>query len=309
MRTITYLIAICGATISQLCPVPAYATSTRTWISRSGNDNNPCSASSPCLSFAGALAKTAAGGEVDCLDAGDYSSQAQTAVTFSVTIDCHGLNATNYNPGTETGIEVNAPGGIVVLRGLTFNGAGSTNSIDVGIYVQAATTVHIEDCTIMGFRYGVADVRTTGLTQLFIKNTVIRGNHVNANSPGIVLEAAPKNSVVLENVQLLSNGYGIAVATGNNVLISRSVISGNGLAGIEADPGAQVYVENTKISHNVSYGIFAGGTVALANSDISFNTTSISGATVSYGNNRLFGNGGGTAPTPVGGASTDFGQQ
>jgi hypothetical protein len=30
---------------------------------------------------------------------------------------------------------------------------------------------------------------------------------------------------------------------------------------------------------------------------------------MSYGNNRLFSNGGGTAPTPVGGASTDFGQQ
>jgi hypothetical protein len=33
------------------------------------------------------------------------------------------------------------------------------------------------------------------------------------------------------------------------------------------------------------------------------------GATTSFGNNRLFANGAGTAPTPVGGASTDFGQQ
>jgi nitrous oxidase accessory protein NosD len=310
MRKIAFLIAVCGAAIwLQLCSAPAYATSTRTWVSHTGNDSNPCSESSPCLSFPGALAKTAPGGEVDCLDAGDYSSPAQAAVTFSVTIDCHGFSATNFNPGTGDGIEINAPGGIVVLRGLTFNFAGGANSIDTGIYVQAATTVHIEDCTINGFRYGIADIRTTGLTQLFIKNTVIRDNHVNANSPGILLEAAPKNSVVLENVQLLSNGYGIAIATGNNVVISRSVISGNGIAGIEADAGAQVMVDNTEISHNVSYGIYALGNVALANSDISFNTSSIFGTTSSYGNNRLFGNGGGTAPTPVGGASTDFGQQ
>ena len=44
------------------------------------------------------------------------------------------------------------------------------------------------------------------------------------------------------------------LATGNNVLISRSVTTENGIAGIEADPGAQVFVDNTEISHNVSYG-------------------------------------------------------
>jgi hypothetical protein len=113
------------------------------------------------------------------------------------------------------------------------------------------------------------------------------------------------------SIQSLSHPrtYGIAVAVGYNVIISRSVMSENAVAGIEADPGAQVYVENTKVSHNFSYGIYALGTATLANSDIVFNTSSISGATTSYGNNRLAGNGGGTAPTPVGATSTDFGQQ
>jgi hypothetical protein len=114
---------------------------------------------------------------------------------------------------------------------------------------------------------------------------------------------------VLENVQSVGNKFGVAVATGNNVVISRSVMSENSIAGIEADPGAEVYVENTKISHNVGYGVYAVGTVVLANSDITFNTSSINGATTSFGNNRLFGNGGGTAPTPAGATSTDFGQQ
>jgi hypothetical protein len=35
----------------------------------------------------------------------------------------------------------------------------------------------------------------------------------------------------------------------------------------------------------------------LGNTDITFNTSSISGATTSYGNNRIYGNGGGTTPT------------
>jgi hypothetical protein len=312
MRKRLRLIAVFGATILlELSLAPAYGlTSTRTWISHSGSDSNNCSQVLPCQTLSGALAKTVSGGEVDCLDAGDFTiSIGVTQVTMPVTIDCHGLVATTLNLGSGTGIDINVPGGTVILRGLGFNDLSEGGSVDSGINITAAATVIIEDCAITGFNRGIRDVRTTGLTQLFVKNTLIRNNHAASNSPGILLAAAPKNSVVLENVELLSNGYGIAVATGNNVVVSRSVISGNEIAGIEADPGAEVYVENTKISHNASYGIFALGTVALANSDISFNTSSISGSTVSYGNNRLFGNGGGTAPTPVGGVSTDFGQQ
>jgi hypothetical protein len=121
--------------------------------------------------------------------------------------------------------------------------------------------------------------------------------------------AAPKNSAVLENVHSVGNTYGIAVAAGNNVVINRSVMCENSIAGIEADPGAYVFVDNTEISQNASYGIYAAGTVGLANSDIAFNTSGIFGTTMSFGNNRLFENGPGTAPTPVGATSTDFGQQ
>jgi hypothetical protein len=312
MRKLGLLLAVLGATVLlQLYSAPVYAAAyARTFVSHAGNDANPCLESSPCLTFSGALANTNTGGAIECLDAGDFTSIiTDLVITSSVTIDCHGTNASTYNFTSGNGIDINAPGAVVVLRGIVFDAGGIAGGTDVGINIAAATTVHIEDCVVKGFKKGIGDVRTTGLTQLFVKNTVVRDNHVNANSPGILLAAAPKNSVVLENVELLDNGYGVAVATGNNVVISRSVISGNGIAGIETDPGAQAYVENSKISHNVSYGIYALGSVALANSDISFNSSSISGATMSYGNNRLFGNGGGTAPTPVGATSTDFGQQ
>ncbi|MGA3309650.1 MAG: right-handed parallel beta-helix repeat-containing protein, partial [Xanthobacteraceae bacterium] len=112
------------------------------------------------------------------------------------------------------------------------------------------------------------------------------------------------------------NKYGVAAATGNNVVVSRSVLSGNSTAGVEADSGAQVLVDNTEISHNAT-GVQPSGTIALGNSDIAFNSTGISGATTSYGNNRIFANtSAGTAPSgpasnPVtsGPASTDHGQQ
>jgi hypothetical protein len=302
MRKIALLIAAFAAAILlQLCPVPAYATTflSQTWVSHAGNDSNSCSQGSPCLTFAGALAKTLSGGEIDCLDSGNFGA---VQITTSLTIDCSGTHATDFSIAGD-GIDINAPSGIVVLRGIIIN-----TGYYIGIKIAAAETVFIEDCTVSGSAPGILDQRSTGLTRLFIKNTVVRSGG-NSPGPGIVLAAAPKNSVVLENVQSLANSYGVAVAAGNNVVISRSVMSGNTIAGIEADAGALVSVDNTEISHNFSYGIYAAGAVTLANSDISFNTSSIFGSTVSFGNNRLFGNGGGTAPTPAGGASTDLGQQ
>jgi hypothetical protein len=74
---------------------------------------------------------------------------------------------------------------------------------------------------------------------------------------------------------------------------------GNATAGVEADPGGQVYVDNTEIANN-GIGVQAYGNVALGNSGIVSNTTGISGTTSSYGNNRIFANfSAGTAPTPI----------
>ena len=42
----------------------AYAQATRTWVSGVGDDANPCSRTAPCKTFAGAISKTAAGGEI-----------------------------------------------------------------------------------------------------------------------------------------------------------------------------------------------------------------------------------------------------
>jgi hypothetical protein len=306
MRKLTLSLAVLAAILlPALNAAPAHAQQNlHSWVSHGGSDTNNCTSASPCATFTRALNVTLDRGEVSCLDSGSFT---EFSVANSVTIDCNGTVATT---SSDTGslcassIVINAPGRIVTLRGLNVTGLASCNTN--GILILAATAVYIEDCVIQNFpQKGILDTRTTGLTKLAIKDTFVRNNA----SAGIVAAAAPKNSVVLENVHSVGNTYGIAVATGNNVVVSRSVMSENTIAGIEADPGAQVYVENTKISHNVSYGVYALGTVWLANSDIVFNTSSISGTTMSYGNNRLAGNGGGTAPTPAGSTSTDFGQQ
>src|SRR5688572_33066013 len=66
---------------------PAAAQATRTWVSGVGDDANPCSRTAPCKTFAGAISKTAAGGEINCLDPGGFGA---LTITKSITVDCTG---------------------------------------------------------------------------------------------------------------------------------------------------------------------------------------------------------------------------
>jgi len=86
-------------------------------------------------------------------------------------------------------------------------------------------------------------------------------------------------------------------------------MSGNTGAGVEADGGAQVVVNNSTISYN-NVGVASTQSVRLSNNDIAFNATAVTGSSGTFGNNRFSGNGTiGTPPVALGGASSDLGQQ
>src|SRR5207237_10509615 len=94
----------------------------RTWISGVGDDANPCSRTAPCKTWAGAISKTAAGGEIDALDPGGFGA---LTITKSITLDGGGTLASVLVAGTN-GINISAgPTDIVVLRNLTINSVGS----------------------------------------------------------------------------------------------------------------------------------------------------------------------------------------
>src|SRR5256884_7782627 len=100
----------------------AQAQATRTWVSGVGDDVNPCSRTAPCKTFAGAISKTATGGEIDALDPGGFGA---VTITKSLTIDGGGTFASVLASGT-TGIIVNGANAVVTLRKLAINGAGVT---------------------------------------------------------------------------------------------------------------------------------------------------------------------------------------
>src|SRR6202051_681820 len=85
MRNIKQIRNIVTAVLLPLSlAVPAQAQATRTWISGVGDDANPCSRTAPCKTFAGAISKTAAGGEIDALDPGGFGA---LTITKSITLD------------------------------------------------------------------------------------------------------------------------------------------------------------------------------------------------------------------------------
>src|SRR5437867_12215423 len=96
----------------------AQAQATRTWVSGVGDDVNPCSRTAPCKTFAGAISKTATGGEIDVLDPGGYGA---VTITRSITIDGSNTQASVLAAGTN-GIIINGAGIEVTIRGLAING-------------------------------------------------------------------------------------------------------------------------------------------------------------------------------------------
>src|SRR5216684_8686022 len=78
LRVLSAVILVLGVS------VVANAQATRTWVSGVGDDANPCSRTAPCKTFAGAISKTAKGGEIDALDPGGFGA---VTITKSITID------------------------------------------------------------------------------------------------------------------------------------------------------------------------------------------------------------------------------
>ena len=100
----------------------ANAQATRTWVSGVGDDVNPCSRTAPCKTFAGAISKTAAGGEISVLDPGGFGA---VTITKAITINGDGQIA-GILASLTNGVIVNA--GVndrVVLRNISINGVGN----------------------------------------------------------------------------------------------------------------------------------------------------------------------------------------
>jgi hypothetical protein len=195
-------------------PSSASAQATRTWVSGVGDDANPCSRTAPCKTFAGAISKTANGGEINCLDPGGFGG---VTITKSLTISCLYTEGGTLVSGTNA-IVINATAtDRVVLKGLDINGIGTGAQTSLtGIKILSAGTVKIADVEVYRFKAGIAQVPTSASTRVVIARSNIHDNGVGViNAPGS--NAINFSAQVLRNNDITDNACGVAVtAFGTN---------------------------------------------------------------------------------------------
>ena len=189
--------ALYASLLIALISSAAQAQASRTWVSGVGDDVNPCSRTAPCKTFAGAIAKTVLGGEIDTLDSGGFGT---LLISKSITIDGTGMLGSMLAAGTY-GVTINITDAkdtarSVRLRGLSINGIGTGTN---GINVIAASSVSVEDCVIDGFTANGINVATASV---FVRNTTIRNNKI----AGITVTSG---KVGLADVALVFNGAGL----------------------------------------------------------------------------------------------------
>ena len=288
---------------------PASAQATRTWVSGVGDDANPCSRTAPCKTFAGAISKTAAGGEINCLDPGGFGA---VTITKSISIICDHVFGGVLVSGTNAIIIQAGANDVVVLSGLEIEGVGTGLS---GIRFNSGRTLHVRNSLISGFNATSAGngngiiFRPSGDSELYVTDTTIIDTGSGGNGSGIEVAPQPTGSarVVIRDVRLLDNANnGIRINTtgvtnlrGINASIDGAELSGNvnGLSVVGGATNAGVLLANSTVSMNVSVGIVTSGATAVArvgNTTITGNGIGLqansSSQILSYNTNRLDGN-------------------
>jgi hypothetical protein len=273
----------------------AQAQATRTWVSGVGDDANPCSRTAPCKTFAGAISKTAACGEISVLDPGGFGS---VTITKSITIDGTGTLAGILASNT-FGVTINATDtDVITLRGLSINGACTGTN---GVRILQAKTVNIEDLVIFRFAQNGISVAETNNVQVNIRNSSIRDNTL--DGLGITTGNTFQAKAAITNSSFTGNGNGVHAQANSRVTANGSTFSGNGI-GLNADAATSpqfgvIMAENSQITLNTNHGVQANGAagfVRISNNQISNNANNgvieIAGGSVeTLQNNSITGNG------------------
>jgi hypothetical protein len=278
-----------------LAAASLHAQASRTWVSGVGDDANPCSRTAPCKTFAGAISKTAEGGEIDALDPGGYGT---LTITKAITIDGGtGSGWASVLASNVNGFNVNVVGGthvndaVVIVRNVSFNGISQSPSaagLSAINYIKAAQ-LSVENCVFENFGTG-------GITETLATTGVLRVNDCyfdNVNTGILVTTSSGFAAAQIDHCRFNALANGVNTTSSAFVTISNCSFAetsgGNG--GVRANTGCTVNVSNSMFASNNIGANNAGGLIRLSNNDFFNNTTAINGAAESANNNRFRGNG------------------
>jgi hypothetical protein len=292
MNRIATFAGIVGTALCLYLPASsAQAQATRTWVSGVGDDVNPCSRTAPCKTFAGAISKTAAAGEINCLDPGGFGA---VTITKSISIDCSEVFASVLVSGTN-GIVISGAGIKVVLRNLDIQGIGTGIN---GVSVLAAAEVIIDHCRIAEFTS--AAIRVAGGSDMLgqildttiiqvpsgivvgtssgTANFSVKNARIDNTSSAAVQTVAGGNVSVVES--LITNASGSALVSGAAMYVAGSMIDKTGVA-FNAGAGATMFVSNNDVT-NTGVAFLTTGTISSAgNNRIASGSGAPNGAAIS----------------------------
>jgi len=300
MRKIKFLnllaITVLGTTVM-------YGQASRTWVSGVGDDANPCSRTAPCKTFAGAISKTAAGGEIDALDPAGYGA---LTITKAITIDGGGGQVASVLVSGTNGIVVQAgPSDVVILRNLRFNGIGTGIN---GIRFLSGKDLNVESCYIFGFTTNGLDIALNQATpaSVHVFHSVFKNN----GNAGIraTNAVAPSVKVAIDYSEIALDTIGVEAASHSSVEINNSMISAAVSDGVKADSttGADslIGIDHSEIINGGNGATSTAGSVVIGDTTIAYNTgtafNKTTGNMFTFSDNRVHDNGANGTATPFG---------
>ena len=202
----------------------------RVFVSAShGDDANLCTVNAPCRSFARALTQVFTAGEILALDSGGFGP---LTITRAVSVVApRGVEASiTQSAMSQNAINVNAPGAVVVLRGLSVFGLGGTD----GIFANAVSALIVDSCTFAGFTTAGIEFTLSNPGTLSVDDSSFYQN----GSEGIVTTGSASDTALF--------------------LIQHSRMENNGGRGLVILDGSRGTIFDSSLSHNTAGGIYAG---------------------------------------------------
>jgi hypothetical protein len=261
----------CAGLVLLITVTPGWAQATRTFVSGVGDDANPCSRTAPCKTFAGAISKTAASGEINALDPGGFGA---VTITKAITISDDGVGTAGVLVSGTNGIVISAgTSDLVVLRGLDINGIGTGLN---GVNILQAGNVIIDRCKIYGFVQNGVSFTPDNTSEMTILDSEIYNNGSSGGALGnfgnVLVQATAGFSVnvSLDNVRLIG-GFrpGLRVdgsqAGTTAVTVRNSLAMDNGGTGFGAQTEAPnngaviLTIENSTATGNAGFGVHSTG--------------------------------------------------
>lgn len=221
----------------------ANAQATRTWVSGVGDDVNPCSRTAPCKTFAGAISKTAQGGEINVLDPGGFGALTITKAISVISLFEAGVLVSFGSSGMIVNTPANAE---VLLQGLDFEGlGGSTQTAGAhGVRIISNSRVTIQDCSIRNFAQ----------------------NGIHLNGP-LGARVVVYDSIILSN----NNGLSIAgnpAGTANVAVVLRTLIDNHPTSSVTIAAGSTLFLGGSQLFGSANSVVNSGTFTSFGNNEI-----------------------------------------